>query len=222
MATVSYTPLAASTMLEYAARWYAWGEPMATAIDDSLLRHFHALEARLENEPDGVSGEIAVGVYMMSPRPRPKHGGVQVKLSSALHQRFGRGQGGEPPEWFFAIEPEIRSERALSRLVPDVVGWRRTGGGWPDMGVTPVTLMPDWVAEVLSPGTEPTDRGVKTEAYGAMGVGWLWLVDAERQRVETFANQRGRMVAGPVFGLGESIAGEPFGAEPVPVADILA
>ena len=195
---------------------------MSTAVDDSLLRHFRALEARLENEPEGVSGEIASGVYMMSPRPRPKHGGVQVKLSSALHQRFGRGRGAEHPEWFFAVEPELRSERALSRLVPDVAGWRRTGAGWPDMGTTPVTLMADWVAEVLSPGTETTDRGVKTEAYGTMGVGSLWLVDCERQRIETFTNVRGRMVAGTVFGLAESVTGDPFGAEPVPVADILA
>ena len=195
---------------------------MATAVDDSLLRHFRALEARLENEPEGVSGEIAAGVYMMSPRPRPKHGGAQGRLFSALHQRFGRGQGSEPPEWFFAVEPELRSERALSRLVPDIAGWRHTGAGWPDMGTTPVTLMPDWVAEVLSPGTETTDRGVKTQAYGTMGVGSLWLVDCERQRVETFTNLRGRMVAGTVFGLLESVTGDPFGSEPVPVADILA
>jgi len=195
---------------------------MATAVDDSLLRHFRALEARLENEPEGVSGEIASGVYMMTPRPRPRHGATQGRLFGALHQRFGRGREGEPPEWFFAVEPELRSERALSRLVPDVAGWRRTGAGWPDMGTSPVTLMPDWVAEVLSPGTETTDRGVKTEAYGTMGVGSLWLVDCERQRIETFNNVRGRRVAGAVFPLGESVTGDPFGAEPVPVGDILA
>jgi hypothetical protein len=56
-----------------------------------------------------------------------------------------------------------------------------------DMGASPVTLMPDWVAEVLSPGTVATDRGVKTEACRTMGV-----------------------------------AGDPFGPEPVPVAEILA
>ena len=195
---------------------------MATAVDDSLLRHFRALEARLENEPEAVSGEIASGVYMMTPRPRPRHGATQGRLFGALHQRFGRVRAGEPPEWFFAVEPELRSERALSRLVPDVAGWRRTGAGWPDMGTSPVTLMPDWVAEVLSPGTETTDRGVKTEAYGTMGVGSLWLADCERQRIETFTNVRGRMVAGAVFPLGESVTGEPFGAEPVPVGDVLA
>jgi Uma2 family endonuclease len=90
------------------------------------------------------------------------------------------------------------------------------------MGTSPVTLMPAWAAEVLSPGTEATDRGVKTEAYGTMGVGSLWLVDCERQRIETFANVRGRMVAGPVFGLAESVTGDPFGPGSVPVAEVLA
>ena len=55
-----------------------------------------------------------------------------------------------------------------------------------------------------------------------MGVGSLWLVDCERQRIETFTNVRGRMVAGAVFPLGESVTGDPFGAEPVPVGDVLA
>jgi len=30
---------------------------MSTAVDDSLLRHFHALEARLEREPEDVRAE---------------------------------------------------------------------------------------------------------------------------------------------------------------------
>jgi hypothetical protein len=47
-------------------------------------------------------------------------------------------------------------------------------------------------------------------------------LENERQRIETFTNVRGRMVAGASFGLAESVTGEPFGADPVPVADILA
>ena len=58
-------------------------------------------------------------------------------------------------------------------------------------------------------------------AYSSVAVA-LWLVDCERQQVETFTNVRGRMVAGTVFSLAESVTGDPFGAEPVPVAEILA
>jgi len=190
---------------------------MATPAVDNLIRHFREMEARLAQEPETVQGEIAIGVYLMSPRPRPRHGHVQGRLFSELHQRFGTSSGGRPPDWLFVVEPEIRSERAFSRLVPDVAGWRRSTNGWPDIDRTPVSLVPEWVAEVLSPGTADADRGVKTEAYGAMGVGWLWLVDCDRQTVETFTNVRGRMVSGPAFSASQTITGEPFGPEPIPV-----
>ena len=190
---------------------------MATPAADSLVRHFREMEARLEREPEPVQGEIAIGVYLMSPRPRPRHGGVQGRLFSHLHQRFGMGAGGVPPDWLFVIEPEIRSERTFSRLVPDVAGWRRSTSGWPDLDGTPVSLAPEWVAEVLSPGTADADRGVKSEAYGAMGVGWLWLLDCDRRTVETFANVRGRMAPGPAFAANEAITREPFGSQPIPL-----
>ena len=83
------------------------------------------MEARLEKEPETIQGEIVLGVYLMSPRPRPRHGGIQGNLFGELRQRFGVASGGEAPDWLFVIEPEIRSERTFSRLVPDVAGWRR-------------------------------------------------------------------------------------------------
>jgi Uma2 family endonuclease len=76
------------------------------------------------------------------------------------------------------------------------------------------------VAEVLSPTTEAHDRSEKADAYGAMGVGWLWLLDPDRRAIETFANVRGRMTAGPVFGAGQEIRGEPFVPGSFPVTSI--
>lgn len=186
----------------------------STAVD--LRQLFRQLESRLEQEPEEVQGEIARGVYLMSPRPRPRHSGTEGRLFSVLHQQFGRDGVEGPPDWLFLIEPETRSERNLSRLVPDVAGWRRSTSGWPDLDRTPIEVTPDWVAEILSPSTEATDRGEKLGAYGAVGVGWVWLIDCDRRRVETFANVRGQMIAGRVLAAGEAFAGEPFG--PVPIA----
>lgn len=179
---------------------------------------FEALEKRLEAEPEGTQGEIARGTYVMSPRPRPKHGRVQGNLFAELRQRLGMRQGSELPAWLFVIEPEIRSEGAFSRLVPDIAGWRRSTTGWPDMNVTPVTHIPDWVGEVLSPTTEAFDRGDKLQAYGSMGVGWVWLVDVDQGRVETYVNVRGQMQKGPAFSPMDTITGDPFGATPLPAA----
>jgi Uma2 family endonuclease len=108
------------------------------------------------------------------------------------------------------VEPEIRSEATFSRLVPDVAAWRRSTTGWPDLDVTPILLVPEWVGEVLSPGTQAFDCGPKKDAYGLMGVAWLWIVDPERRLVETFSNVRGKMVTGPSFSGSDPVSGPPF------------
>src|SRR6185295_4855331 len=147
--------------------------PMSAAATPNLLDVFRRMEARLEAEPAIVQAEIVRGVYLMSPRPRARHGGAQGRLFSALHTRLGGQVGEDAPDWLFVVEPEIRSEKTFSRLAPDVAGWRRSTGGWPSLDVTPISLVPEWVAEVLSPSTVAIDRGDKAEAYGAMGVGWM-------------------------------------------------
>jgi Uma2 family endonuclease len=48
-------------------------------------------------------------------------------------------------------------------------------------------LAPDWVCEVLSPGTAAIDRGVKRLIYAREGVRWLWLVEPGTQTLEVFA-----------------------------------
>lgn len=45
---------------------------------------------------------------------------------------------------------------------------------------------PDLIAEVLSPSTEKTDRGVKLRDYALNEVPEYWIVDPEAQRVETY------------------------------------
>jgi Uma2 family endonuclease len=175
-----------------------------------LIADFHALEAMVEEQPEGVRAEIAHGTYLMSPRPKLAHGAAQVKLGKLLDQQFGtRGEGRISPDWLLVVEPEVRSEIAFSRVIPDLAGWKRSAGGWPDANENPVTLVPDWVAEVLSPSTESFDRGPKKDACGLMGVGWLWLVDPERRTVEAFVNVKGRMTTGA-----RSKPGEPFTAPP--------
>ncbi len=180
-----------------------------SALPD-LAAHFVAMERLLEAQPEGVRAEIARGVYAMTPRPRGRHGFVQGRLFGRLDATFGFGKGLEKPDWLFIVVPEISSPGTFSRLDPDIAGWRRSTTGWPDLDLTPIPLAAEWVGEILSPGSEAFDRGPKKEAYGLMGVGWLWLVDPERRLVETFANVRGKMVAGPSFSDADPISAPPF------------
>lgn len=180
---------------------------MATRPD--LAASFRAMEALVEAQPEGVNVEIARGVYLMSPRPTLKHAVAEGRLFALLHDSLGAGGAGAP-DWLFAVEPEIRVVAAFSRVIPDVAGWRRSSGGWPNAEENPISLAPEWVAEVLSPHTEEFDRGPKKDAYGSMGVGWLWFVNVERRAIETFSNHRGRMVTGPTLSAGDALGVEPF------------
>jgi Uma2 family endonuclease len=46
--------------------------------------------------------------------------------------------------------------------------------------------VPDLVVEVLSPGTEDVDRGVKMRRYAAAGIVHYWLVGPEPRAVEAY------------------------------------
>jgi len=176
-----------------------------------LSAHFAAMEALVEAQPEGVNAEIARGVYLMSPRPSVRHSAAQVNLVRILTTLLGRGEGGPgSPDWLFLIEPEIRSEITFSRLIPDLAGWRKSSSGWPDPETNPLLLVPEWVAEILSKHTRDYDRGPKRDAYGSMGVGWLWFLDVENRRIETFGNVRGRMIPGPSLESGQQISAPPF------------
>ena len=51
---------------------------------------------------------------------------------------------------------------------------------------------PNFIAEILSPGTEQTDRGVKFEDYAAHGVAEYWLIDPDTETVEQYGLRDGR------------------------------
>lgn len=127
-----------------------------------------------------------------------------------LDAAVGSGSGSEAPEWLFLVEPEIRSARAFSRLIPDLAGWRRSTTGWPGPDETLISRMPEWVLEVVSPGSAEIDRGPKRDAYGVMGVGWLWIVDPYQKTVETFVNVRGTLVPEASGGPGGTFLAPPF------------
>ena len=52
-------------------------------------------------------------------------------------------------------------------------------------------LAPDWVCEVLSPGTRRIDLTDKRRLYAAAGVGHLWFVDPLARTLEAFALRDG-------------------------------
>ena len=96
---------------------------------------------------------------------------------------FHRGSGG-PGGWIILDEPELHLTEDV--LVPDLAGWRRER--MPEIpDAAAFDLPPDWVAEVLSPSTEATDRAGKLPIYAREHVEHVWFIDPRLQTLEAFA-----------------------------------
>jgi Uma2 family endonuclease len=150
--------------------------------------------------PPNMVAELVGGVLHLQPRPASRHARASFMLSGRLASTFGDEIGG-PGGWYFAFEPELHFRDDV--LVPDLAGWRRERmGQFPD--VPAIELAPDWVCEILSPGTRAFDLTEKRALYGAQGVGHLWLLDPRAETLEAFALREGAWVLfGAVGGSGE-------------------
>lgn len=132
--------------------------------------------------PPNRVGEIVHGMLHSHPRPAPKHARSASALGGELFPSFDKGSGG-PGGWWILIEPELHFGPNV--LVPDLAGWRRER-----MPALPDTawfeLAPDWVCEILSPGTARLDRVQKMPIYAQAGVSHLWLVDPALRTLESY------------------------------------
>ena len=167
--------------------------------------------------PEHVIGEILHGQLITQPRPAPKHVLASSVLGEGLAGPFHRGRGG-PGGWWILDEPELHLGRG-DILVPDLAGWRRER-----MPVFPeeayFTLAPDWVCEVLSPGTARIDRVVKMPIYAEQGVQWLWLVEPDLHTLEVFRLQEGHWLVEGAWQESDQVQAPPFAEITLALADL--
>ncbi|MDP2176954.1 Uma2 family endonuclease [Methylicorpusculum sp.] len=132
--------------------------------------------------PEHVIGEILNGQLITQPRPAPRHSLAASVIGDEYVSPYHRGRGG-PGGWWILFEPELHLGRDI--LVPDLAGWRRTTlPNLPEEAY--FSVAPDWICEVLSPGTARIDRAVKMPIYAQNEVSWLWLVDPDARTLEVY------------------------------------
>lgn len=161
--------------------------------------------------PDNLVAEIIDGELVTSPRPASPHALAASAIGARLFERFnGPPDGADAPGgWWILYEPELHLGPDV--LVPDLAGWRRTR--MPVLEDRPAfTLAPDWVCEVISPGTGRIDRGRKMGIYAREGVGHLWFVDPAPCTLEVYRLEDGRWVVASTHGGPEVVRAEPFDA----------
>ncbi|MDQ3280501.1 MAG: Uma2 family endonuclease [Acidobacteriota bacterium] len=132
--------------------------------------------------PEHIVGEIVEGELYASPRPAARHAVASSALGAFILSSFGR-RGGGPGGWWILIEPELHLGPDV--LVPDIAGWRRDRmPAIPD--VAAFELAPDWICEVVSPGTRRLDRMKKMPVYARNEIAYAWLVDPIAHTLEAF------------------------------------
>ena len=141
-------------------------------------------------------------------------------MGGELHGPFRRGQGG-PGGWVILDEPEIHLGPKPDKVVPDLAGWRRER--MPDeLGAADAPpyydVTPDWVCEILSPGTEATDRGKKMRIYRREAVAHAWLINPTTCTLEVYRLETGRWSLLDTFEGDALVRAEPFDAIELPLA----
>lgn len=159
--------------------------------------------------PEHLVAEIIGGELRLSPRPGGPHTRAASSLGATLIPPFDHGSGGGPGGWIILDEPELHLGDEI--VVPDVAGWRRKR--MPEVpGGAHFDLAPDWVCEVLSKGSEATDRVEKMPIYAAAGVAHSWLVSPFRRTLEVFRLVDGKWLSVAAHLGNQRVRAEPFEA----------
>lgn len=130
----------------------------------------------LERFPDdGDRYELLDGILLVTPAPRAVHqnvaGRLQVLLANAV----------EHPGHARVVGPGAISVPPRTQLQPDILVYPARFGP----GVDWVRITEHWLAvEVLSRSSRVYDRVFKRDAYFALGVPQVWLVDIADRSVE--------------------------------------
>jgi Uma2 family endonuclease len=166
-----------------------------------------ATYADLQALPEGVKGEIIDGELYVQPRPRPAQARAEATIVSDIQGPYDLGRGG-PGGWWILPEPAIELPRS-PEFSPDVAGWRRER--LPELPQdASIQVAPDWICEILSPGTRAYDYVKKRPFYAQIGVSWLWYVDVEARTVTVSRRVEGGWLEVAVHGGDERVQLEPF------------
>jgi hypothetical protein len=156
--------------------------------------------------PQGRVGQIVNGKIHVSTPCEPAHAHTLAELSATLLAGSPLGDPA-PPGWTFLTEVELLLP-GDSLVTADIAGWRAPHERIVALP-SPMGLVPQWVCEVLDPGSRCLDLTYKRQAYALAGVLSLWIVDPMARVLEVFENQRCRWVLAAAVSEDE-VAAPPF------------
>jgi Uma2 family endonuclease len=172
------------------------------------------VERAWREAPENFVAEILDGELSLQPRPARLHTKVASDLGIEIGPPFARGRGG-PGGWIILDEPELWFGPRPDKVVPDLAGWRRErmpDALGDDTSPPYYEIAPDWVCEILSPGTERRDRGKKMRIYRRESVAFVWLVNPGQQTLEVYRLQDGNWTLVDTHDGSDKVRAMPFDA----------
>lgn len=163
----------------------------------------------LEHLPPIWRGELIHGTIYAFPRPEAPHQHVRGMISRDLRDPFDHPRSGAGGWWMLG-EPGITHPLA-EEYSPDIAGWRRERLAHLPRN-TAITVVPDWICEVLSPRTRGYDLVIKRRFYAEIGVSHLWYVDPLARVITASKLVSGRWVETGAWCNDERARIEPFEA----------
>ena len=129
---------------------------------------------------DGLQYELADGVLLVSPSPRPAH-------QRALGRLFLQLSAACPPELEVFMAPLDFQPTKRRSLQPDLLVVRKEDVG--ELAIERPLLL---AVEILSPSTRAKDLLVKRALYEDSGVESMWVVDLDAPAITGWALRDGR------------------------------
>jgi Uma2 family endonuclease len=158
--------------------------------------------------------ELSEGELIISPPPSTAHQRAVRNLSRALDAYARAGGHGEAlfaPVAVRLWEGKIRE--------PDVLFIRAEHAEC--IAEQMIDGAPDWVAEVISPGSRKIDEVDKLADYASAGIPEYWLVDLEARTVRVYALAAAKYALAGTYGAGETARSETLGGFEIPVDDVI-
>ena len=145
----------------------------------------------LEAFPEDMRVELEDGSLVVQPSPISDHSSSQGKIRRFIGGPFDDDDGYDGPGgWWILADIDVEFDNFNTKR-PDLAGWRRDRLPDPHK-LCPITIVPDWICEILSPSNASYDRKSKANLYAAHGVKHYWILDPEVCLLEIYELQAGK------------------------------
>ncbi len=161
----------------------------------------------LHDLPENMIGEIINGEMIATPRPSVRYTHAASILGGEIVPPYQLGRGGGPGGWVILPETEVMLGDNL--LVPDFAGWRKERfPGVPKKNW--ISVVPDWICEILSPSTMRADKVRKMPIYAQHEIPFLWLIDPGARTLDVFRLSSGQWILSGTYVEDDKVRAMPF------------